>query len=213
LLKELPETKFGSLWRWGEDASEEDLDLAARGLIAAADSQERLAHLRIFGRRRFSLDPRAVLALVGVEEDRIRLAAVKALTQVTHPDVRALAFRLVETQDPARGGAIGLLASNYVDGDHAVVLRWFEGEEDRDIRHSMGRDLINYWKRYPEGDAEALMPRALYEKGPCSFCRESAVAELLERGALTDDLRAECAWDANDRIRELVNPGIPRTVP
>jgi hypothetical protein len=48
---------------------------------------------------------------------------------------------------------------------------------------------------------------ALYEKGPCSFCRKTAVWRLMERGALTGELRAECVWDANDEIRELVSAG------
>ena len=29
----------------------------------------------------------------------------------------------------------------------------------------------------------------------------------MERGALTDQLRAECVWDSNDEIRDLVSAG------
>jgi hypothetical protein len=44
----------------------------------------------------------------------------------------------------------------------------------------------------------------MYEKGPCSECRRRAVKRLVELDASTEQLRAECAYDANDDIRELV---------
>ena len=47
----------------------------------------------------------------------------------------------------------------------------------------------------------------LYERGPCSFLREFEVRRLLELNALPDHLREECAWDANDDVRDLVDPG------
>ena len=56
------------------------------------------------------------------------LAALKALSQITHPVVRELAFRLVERRARWRGEAIELLARNFAQGDHAIALRWFEAE-------------------------------------------------------------------------------------
>jgi hypothetical protein len=44
----------------------------------------------------------------------------------------------------------------------------------------------------------------MYEKDPCSFCREHAVKRLIELDALTEQMRAECAYDANIDIRNLV---------
>ena len=97
-----------------------------------------------------------------------------------------------------------MLAENFEDGDHEVILRWFQREEDQEVLHSLGMDLIDFCKRHPHEEAEILMMRDLYEKGPCSFCRQTAVEGLLERDALTEQLRAECAWDANSDIRDLV---------
>lgn len=205
LLNELPVNKPYLLWKWGTQASDEELELAARGLMAAEGSKQQLAHLRIFARRRFPLDVGALVALTDIEEDRVEFHAVRALALVQHPVVRDLAFRLMDTRARCRGYAIDLLANNFQDGDHGIVLRSFQVEEDREVLHSLGMDLIDFWKRHPHEETEIPMLRALYEKGPCSFCRERAVKRLLERSALSDELRAECAWDSNSDIRELVS--------
>jgi hypothetical protein len=204
LLNVVPVNKPYLFWKWGEQASDEELELAANGLIAAKDSKQRLVHLRIFARRRFPLDVHAILTLADVEEDRMGFFALKALAHVAHPAVREFAFRLVDTHARWRGGVIDLLAQNFEQGDHGIVLRWFQEEEDRETLHSLGLDLIDFWERHPDAETAIPMLRALYEKGPCSFCREKAVSRLLERCALPDELRAECAWDANSGIRDLV---------
>ena len=204
LFHEVPANKPFLLLKWGERANDQELELAAKGLIGAKDSKQQLAHLRIFARRRFPLDPHALVALADVEGDRVGFAAVKALSHIEHPAVRALAFRLMDTRARARGGAVDLLAPNFQDGDHAIVLRWFQEEEDREALHSLGMDSLDFWKRHPHEQTEIPMMSALYEKGPCSFCRERAVTRLLDRGALDEPLRAECAWDANSDIRDLV---------
>ena len=46
-----------------------------------------------------------------------------------------------------------------------------------------------------------------YERGTCSFCREFVVKRLIELDSLSDSLRAECAYDAREEIRELVGAG------
>jgi hypothetical protein len=208
LFSEWPGNKAYLLWKWGEQASDQELELAAKGLIAAKDSKHQLAHLRIFARRRFPLDVRALLALVDVEEDRVGFAAMKALTHRVHPAVRTLAFRLIEARATCRGEAIDLPVQNYEPGDHQVILHWFQEEHDPETLHSLGTGLLDFWKRHPDEGTEVEMLQSLYEQGPCSVCRERAVKRLLELGAQSDELRAECAWDANSDIRDLVNPTV-----
>lgn len=102
------------------------------------------------------------------------------------------------------GEAIELLMRNFQPGDHAGALDWFEAEQDLEVKHSMGMDLTDFWKEHPNEESEVPMLRALYELGPCSFCREKPVRRLIELNALTEEMRAECAYDANDEIRELI---------
>jgi hypothetical protein len=205
LFNEVPSNKPYLLRKWGEQASDEELALAATGLIAATDSKDQLAHLRIFASRRYPLDVHTLVALVDIEENRVGLAAVKALARVRHQAVRDVAFRLIDTGTKRwRGEAVELLSENYEPGDHKIVLQWFHQEEDLQTLHSIGTGLIDFWKRHPDDETEVQMLRALYENGPCSVCRESAVKRLIERGALPEELRAECAWDANTDIRDLI---------
>jgi hypothetical protein len=208
LLNKLPSIRPTLLWRWGQNASDKELELAAEGLIAAKGSKQQLAHLRIFRLRPFPLDVNALLPLVDVEQDRVGFAAIDALTNVVDPDIRALAFRLMDVRARCRGYAIKLLTANYEPGDQEIVLHWFQDEEDRETLHSMGMGLIDFCQRHPDERAEILLMRSLYDKGPCSFCRASAVRRLMELGALSDELRAECAWDANSDIRDMVNPTV-----
>lgn len=213
LKPKLPEMAFTWITSWGERASDADLDRAALGLAAARNPKDRYAHLRIFARRRFPLDIQLLLSLADVEQECVGLGALKALSQITDPAVRQLAFRLVEMRAKWRGEAIELLAQNFMPGDHAVALRWFEAEEELETQHALGMDLTDLWERYPDEESEVPMLRALYERGPCSFCREKTVRRLIERRALIEELWSECSYDANDEIRELVkgpSPIVPR---
>jgi hypothetical protein len=209
LKPKLTEMTFTWITSWGERASDPDIEQAAKGLAAARNPREQFAHLRIFARRRFPLDIQLLLGLVDVEQERVGWAALKALSQITDQAVRELAFRLVETRGRWRREAIELLVRNFTPGDHAIALRWFEREDDQETRHAFGSDLIDFWKAHPDEGTEVVMLRALYEKGPCSFCREQAVRRLIELNALSEDLRAECAYDASDEIRDLVKGSAP----
>ncbi len=204
LLKTVPWNKASLLWAWGEKASDQELELAARGLVTALDPKEQLRHLRIFRRRGFPLAPELLIAFSGVEAERIGFSAVQALSHITHPHVRDFAFQLVKSDMWWRGESIALLNNNFQPGDHEIVLGWFEAEEDREAQHSLGMAMREFWKQHPDQTTQVPMLRSLYEKGPCSFCRERAVNWLIELDALTKELRAECAYDTNIDIRDLV---------
>lgn len=204
LLNRIPASKFALLRKWGEHASDQELELAARGLVGARDLKEQLRHLRIFQQRQFPLPPDTLIALTAGVDRRIGYLAMRALASFTNPAVRELAFRIVKSEVEWRGEAIALLNKNFEPGDHETVLGWFEGAEDREVRHSFGIDLKEFWKLHPDENTEVRMLRAMYEKNPCSFCRERAVERLIALNALTEQTRAECACDANDDIRDLV---------
>jgi hypothetical protein len=107
-----------------------------------------------------------------------------------------------------RGQAIELLARNFSPGDHVIALRWFETEEDLETLHSLGMDFKDLWERYPDEETEVPMLLALYERGPCSFCRERTVHRLIERRALTEDFD----WNALS-MRTVTSAILPRDRP
>ena len=204
----LPEMTSGWITSWGARANDAELHQAARGLAAARSPKDQYAHLRIFARRLFPLDIQ--LRQFGRCGAGARgIGRYKRPLEITHPEVRQLAFRLVETRAKWRSDAVELLARNFRPGDHAIALRWFEAEEDPETLHSLGMDLTNLWERYPDEETEVPMLLAMYERGPCSFCREKTVRRLVERGALTEELRLECSYDANGDVRDLVKESSP----
>ena len=204
LIERVPANEPYLLWKWGEQAGDQELELAARGLVAARDPNEQLKHVRIFTRRRYPLKPAALLNLAEVKDERVGFWAVRALAHVADPAVRKLAFRLINSDVESRGEAIALLNTNFEPGDHDTVLGWFEAEPDPEMRHSLGMSLKKFWKQHPNVNAEVRMLKSLYENDPCSHCRYGAAKRLIELDALSEAMRAECAYDANDDIRELV---------
>ncbi len=191
------------LTSWGREASEADLAAAAHGLLAARTAQEQYGHLLIFGERPCPLDLQPLLDLVPVAEQEVGFAAVQALAQVRDRRVRDLAFRLAAEQSPWRGEAPRLLAENFQAGDHLVGLGWFEAETDDAQRHRQKLGLLHLIERRPDREGDAKILHALYERGPCGYCRGFVVSGLLERKLLSAELRRECAWDSNTEVREL----------
>jgi hypothetical protein len=204
LLDKLPMKWPARLGFWGESAADDDLQRAAQGLISAAEAEMQRSHLAIFGRRRFPLDHRILFEFATSSNEQIQWAALKALSKISDPAVRNLSFDLVQKRAKLRALAIGLLDQNFQSGDHKIVLNWFETEENLETLHTESLGIFAFWRAHPCEDLHNRMLLDLYEKCPCSFCREGAVSSLLERNALPMHIRAECAWDANSDIRELV---------
>jgi len=154
-------------------------------------------------------EPSRLLELSFSANKELAWAAVVALRHVVHAAVREAAFRLTSNRLVGREYAIAMLSENWEPDDHQVVLSWFDRESDRSLRHRMQIDLQKFWERHPQPKSELRMLELLYEKGPCSFCRHHVVRRMIELDELPAALRAECAYDANEDVRELV--GAPPT--
>ena len=204
LRSRMPGLRGFRLSSWGKLASAEDFERAARGLATTTTSEDQIQHLRIFSRRQFPLDPALLLSLSSSDNADVTYAAAVALSNIRHPSVRAEAFRLASNGLAGREWAIAMLDQNWEPNDHQIVLNWFERELDRDTRHCMQSGIEAFWEHHLDPASEPRMLYSLYEKGTCSFCRESVVKRLIKLDSLTDSLRAECAYDASDEIRELV---------
>jgi hypothetical protein len=204
LRPRMPGMRGFRLSSWGKRASADDFERAAGGLAAATTSEDQIQHLRIFSRRRFPFDPALLLSLSSSDNADVAYAVAVALSNIRHPSVRAEAFRLAGNRLAGHEWAITMLDQNWEPNDHEIVLNWFERELDRDTRHRMQSGVEAFWEHHPDPVSEPRMLYSLYEKGTCSFCREFVVKRLIELDLLSDFLRAECAYDANDEIRELI---------
>ncbi len=193
-----------SIRQWGEHASAENFNRAAEGLVATQEVKDQLAHMAIFIGKAFPLDCQTLLALAASEDEKVAWVAVIVLGQIKHPSVREFALHLIESKAIARGGAIQLIVRNFQSGDHELVMGWFQAEQDRETLHTMNIGLRQLLDQHPNQSVEVQILQAIYNRGPCSFCRGCAIQRLLELNALTVDQRAECAYDANQEIQQMV---------
>jgi hypothetical protein len=145
------------LGSWGVQASADELERAANGLVSLRTPEEQIQHLRIFSRRAFPLDPCLFLHLLSSPNADLAYAAAVALSRITHPSVREIAFRLVRDRLVGRERAIAMLDQNWEPNDHELVLNWFERELDRHARHHMQGELEAFWEHHPDPSSEVRM--------------------------------------------------------
>jgi hypothetical protein len=190
------------LYRWSEHAGDEALEQAALDLITEQNPDHILSYLRIFFERRFPLEPDRLIELAQGSDGIVAHWAFNALYHVNHPSVRALALKVLE-EGRLRDKAVDLLINNYQDGDEAIIEQAIGESEDEEEIHGLGFATRELFEKHSSKDAvESLL--LLYEKGPCSSCREKTVDLMLWLDVLPEWVREECRYDANFDIRALV---------
>lgn len=189
---------------WGEHASEGDIRRAAIDLIQIPpDEVTRLRlYLQIFWQRAFPEPPDFLIRLIDHPDERVPWFALNALESVAHPTVRALGFTLLESPE-WRGRAIDMFLSNLEPSDFALFERLIASDLDDDDLHHIGFSLEDIHKRYRTPDSVGCV-LLLYDRDPCSECRERLVRILINLDALPDWMAQECLWDANLDTREAV---------
>lgn len=188
---------------WARKADTESLRQAAADLLAEQDTDRLIAYLRIFRKRDFPLPFDRLLELARNADEALVHAAVGVLERIRHPDVRELALELSRNPERYRY-TMELLAHNYQEGDYALLECLLENPLDTDDYHELGLGARKFIEQNRTIQAERSLI-LLYENGPCSFCREFCVRSLLELGRLPEWMRAECRYDANPDIREMVS--------
>ena len=191
------------LQRWAATATPEQINVAADDLLWETDAEKLWGFLRAFNRRPFPGSPERLLELAADERPRIRGAAVVALSNVSHPQVRRRALALLHSADRFADGA-RLLVSNYEPGDFHLLEDLLRRPIPEDICHDLGFSIENILGRQltPEAEGSLLL---LYENNPCSSCRERFVRFLIDLNRMPGWMREECRYDANaDTIKAVL---------
>jgi hypothetical protein len=191
-----------TLWRWGRDASEEELKQVAADLLTEQDRDRLRAYLHIFWKRAFPGDHHSLMELARSGEEKFAGAAMQALTHIQHPDVRAFAHELMQ-QPQWYGMAVEMLSQNYQGGDYRLIESLLEQKLDSHDYHSLGIGVRHFTDAHPTIEAERAL-LLLYENGPCSICRSGCVDRLVTLNMLPEWTREECRYDAYAAIRETV---------
>jgi hypothetical protein len=171
-----------------------------RGLCA-------LWSLRIFER-----DPR-ILAFALHESWLVRLSTKRVLSLHPWEAARELAVRLLKdgsSFDVACGPA-KILVPNFRDGDEALLLNAAGRLRSPEDRHSFVLDVLSLIEHNPQGNWRDLV-LWVYERTPCSHCRESAVEVLLDRKEAPLWLIQEARWDSQARTRALARRALQAVV-
>jgi hypothetical protein len=190
---------------WGQKASEADLRQAAQWLAEETRIRPLKLLIRIFYRVTYPLGPDPLIKLVSHPDAIVAAHALTALENLAHPDVRALALRVVEGSDELAARAVAVLNKNFGDDDQRLIDALAHRLTDPTALHLFATSTLEYFRDHhlPESEMQVLVQ--IYEMNPCGWCRASAVRRLIELGFLPDWMRAECAWDSNLEIREMVS--------
>jgi hypothetical protein len=188
---------------FGEKADPEVIEVLFEKMLAEQRLPQLLRYLWVFERRAVpALVPR-LFDLAFSKDKKIRQAVLRVLSNVQHPDVRALAIRLLESYDsPVLEEAMGVLSSNYQSGDHRVIMATLDRFSEHSAIHGIG---IAVRKLAEQNQHPDLKPTLLwmYETTPCSYCRLHTVELLIARNETPRELLDECRWDCREETREL----------
>lgn len=190
-----------SLRRWGCGASDDELTRLAQDVLAETNPKRRAAYLHVFAERQFPLGHEALIPLIDSAEPRERNAATAALSNFSHPEVRALALHLLTTKQAQRG--VALLRGNYRDGDYALIEAALAQPTARDEadQHWFEMEIRQLVEDKPTPAATSTL-LSIYEQGRCLLCRYSTVKLLHRLGTLPESIRHECEFDANFDLRD-----------
>jgi hypothetical protein len=92
---------------------------------------------------------------------------------------------------------------NYQSGDDRYLAALLAQTVDRDALHSIGFGLKEVFTAHPTPAADDIF-LDLYERGPCSLCREHFVERLIEIDRLPPWMERETRYDANPEIHQVI---------
>ena len=119
-----------------------------------------------------------------------------SLSGLDHPSVRELGLELVSKGHVSSG--TWTLRSSVAAGDLPVLIEAASRVVDDSDLHRIGLDFLDY----KTVKSEALL-NWVYEHTPCSFCRNSAVRDMLQHGFITRIILDECLLDCDPDTRKL----------
>jgi hypothetical protein len=188
---------------WGRKCTEGDLMLAATDLVTQTDPIKLAVYLSIFHDRQFPLDPSLLIPFTQHIDVKVKASAFRALEQIKHPLVRALALDLIQAGIDT-GDAVSLLEANFQPNDWSLIENLIVQPID-DLRQQhwlqiSARQVVN---AYP-GPENVRTLQNLYEFGPCAFCRTGVVELLMQNNALSKTMQSECEYDAESDTRRLI---------
>ncbi|MHB9038436.1 MAG: hypothetical protein ACYC64_17430 [Armatimonadota bacterium] len=191
----------GLIGVWSRQASDSEMENVAKDVLSEDDPKKLESYLKIFSKRLFPLNPRRLIELVDSPSLLVSKRALSALANVQHDEVRTLFDRLIRDREWA-AEAISLLETNYHAGDHLILEELLEQETDINRTHSMGLCITEVYKHNLVSECAGTL-MLVYERTPCSRCRNKSVELLQELDKLPHWIVQECVYDAAEETRQI----------
>lgn len=128
---------------------------------------------------------------------------VTAMEKIIDGRVRELGIEMLVNGASLSG--LSLLELNAISKDVEIVMKAVRSICDQDGLHGAGMSLLRIGERLPA--AEPLI--WVYEMSPCSFCRETAVRQMIKTHQAPREILEECLCDSVDDTREMAANELP----
>lgn len=139
---------------------------------------------------------------------RLKRRALEALQNTTGPEIRNLMLEYIG--DPAFSSeALGLLKSNFHEGDEEFVREVIMGARHYDELHFLGMEVLDLEKRIPGTWWNPILLH-LFDRHQCTACRNRVFESLIRRRLVTVDMAHALVYDADEGTRRLARKWLQR---
>jgi hypothetical protein len=185
---------------FGIRATPSELETILGLLLTETDEDICLRLLWVFSRKPLPRLADRLFDWADSQYGKLRMAAVAALARISDDRVYQLGrSKLAKRQLTGVDiGTIDLFINNYHSGDAELILAVLnEVEIDREDLFLIGYGILRLSEKQSNLELGLLL-NWMYDRTPCSCCREQAVSRLKEYGQMTDRLLAEYPFDSTE---------------
>ncbi len=185
---------------WARQLTDAEWRLLGEDLTTRIDEKRAAHYLQLFGRRPFPGDPENLIRWIDSQAPRVAWLAVNALGRVQSSVVRAIALQRIEA---GHASGVRLLKANFEPGDFSRMEPVLDATVEAEAAHDLGLSVLDLVgaNDYPlEARASLLL---LYQRTPCSMCRNGAASGLVKIGQVPVWMAEECRFDADPDTASL----------
>jgi hypothetical protein len=190
---------FPSIYmRFGRHATTEELSRIFDLLLSETDEDVCLRLLWVFWRTPLPRLADRLFDWTDSKNEQLRISAVEVLGQISDERVYQLGRSKLSNYQltGSDSSTIDLFTNNYYSGDADLILAGLNDIEiDREDLHAIGCSIINMSKKQDNPELVSLL-NWIYDRTPCSHCRESTVTQIEKYQQLSSELFTEYQFDA-----------------
>ncbi|MDE5780419.1 MAG: hypothetical protein K2I03_02930 [Lachnospiraceae bacterium] len=191
--------------RFANCATDKQVRELAEIIIHLQDNKDLQAKLlEVFRNRMFPLDAEYLMGYAEDENMVLSKRSLEALSIVKDVRVKEYANMLIQEKRNLPY-ALVMIFSNYTKEDDGIILKLLKQQKisyKNGLWHWVFQRTLDWLEKNQDAPDAAVY--YLYENTLCSWCRESVVELMINRGLITEDIRRECKYDSNSDIRDIV---------